>query len=251
MHRFIVPAGSLGMGAGGRVVLSPEESHHASVVLRLRQGDAVGLLDGRGAVAHARLVEVDRKGCRLELESVWVERRRSSGICLVAAVTKGRAWDWTLQKATELGVDWIQPILAERCVVRLERAELGRRREEWQRVVDEAAKQCGTAWIPTVRDPARLGAGMERPCTEDVALVASLSDDRCEFWIPFREREQVAMVWVAVGPEGDWTSSEMQWFLGAGYRGVTLGDRVLRSETAAATAVGLADYELRRRRTEG
>ena len=246
MHRFIVPPGSLAIGTGGRLLLSPAESHHAAVVLRLRPGDPVQLLDGNGAVTPARLVDVDRKGCGVELGEVRVEPRRPTGICLVAAVTKGRAWDWTLQKSTELGVDQIQPILAERSVVRLERAEVGRRREEWQRAVEEAAKQCGTAWIPTVMEPVALGAGMRLPTADDVALVASLDADRCEFWTPFQGRPRVSRVWVAVGPEGDWTPDEMGWFRKAGYRGVTLGNRVLRAETAAAAAVALADYELRR-----
>ena len=163
---------------------------------------------------------------------------------LAVGITKGKAWDWTLQKCTEAGVTRIVPILARRSVVRLDASEAARRREEWMRTVEEACKQCGAAWWPEVSWPVSMeawlaGLGHARESGE-ARWVAALVDPRRPLLDAARRLEPgIRRAWLAVGPEGDWDPEELEGMRRAGFEGVTLGPNVMRSETAAVAAVVL------------
>jgi len=241
MHRFLVPRGAE-VGATAR--LGEADARHAAVVLRLREGDRVQLLDGCGVVANARLARVDRDGVEALVESAAVQPAPRVEVGLAVGVTKGKAWDWTLQKCTEAGVTRIVPILARRSVVRLDASEAARRREEWMRTVEEACKQCGAAWWPEVALPVSMeawlaGLGPARESGEAL-WVAALAEPRRSLLEAARGLGPgIGRAWVAVGPEGDWAPEELDAMRGAGFEGVTLGPNVMRSETAAVAAVVL------------
>ena len=238
MHRFLAPRGAL---MHGTVTLGPRESHHAAVVLRLREGDVVELLDGHGAVASARLSRVGRDGVEAVVSSLDQREPPRVAVGLVAALIKGKAWDWTLQKCTEAGVSCIVPVLARRSVVRIDPEEAARRRGEWERTVEEAAKQCGVAWLPEVTPPVSLESWLRPVAADEAGWIAALDGDRRSLLGAAREvGPGVRRAWVAVGPEGDWDADEVARFRHAGFRGVTLGGNVMRAETAALAAVVLA-----------
>lgn len=221
MHLFHCP--ELGTDL---VDLPAEEAHHAFHVLRLRAGTRVGLLDGRGTVARAELAEPGKRGCRALI--VERERRppeRKAHIHLAVAPTKQmERFEWFLEKATEIGVDRITPILTsrgERRVLKLERL---------QKVLIGAMKQSQRAWLP------RLDALTPLPLLDGMAsqkFFGWCEGEHAGFTSAYDPAREAL---VLIGPEGDFTSEEAEALRGKGFRAVGLGAARLRTETAALAA---------------
>ncbi len=157
-----------------------------------------------------------------------------------------QAMDGIVQKAVELGVSAVQPLITERVVVRLGAAEAVRRRERWQKISLEAARQCGAAWVPDVRPPAFLTEWLAGAPAFDLVLIGSLQPGAR----PFRD---AAAAWrgappsraaLVIGPEGDLSDAETGALLAAGGVPVRFGSTVLRVETAAVAGLALLRYEL-------
>lgn len=244
MHRFIVTPSALNQAT---LVLDAADSHHAAVVLRVEPGEAVRLLDGRGGMADGRVLEVGKRAVVVEITGRRKAQPRIGEVILVAAVTKGKAWELTLQKATELDVTGIVPVFCRRCVVKVDPAERPRRQLDWQRTVNEAAKQCGTPWIPRVEAPVDLEEWLKPSSLLDLGLVASLVPDSREVGELLGAHADARRVGVVVGPEGDLEPGELQMLFDRGFLPVTLGPTILRAETAALVSVALVAHELRRR----
>lgn len=244
MHRFIVSPESLKRAV---VTLGDADSHHAAVVLRIGVGEAVTLLDGEGTVAVGRILQVSKRAVVLEVEERRVVPRRAWEVLLLAAVTKGKAWDALLQKATELDVAGIVPLLTRHCVVKVSRDERARRREDWQAAVAEAAKQCGTPWLPRVLEPVSMDEWLRASDRLDVGLVAALLPGAVEIGEVLDRHPEARRVGVVIGPEGDLDGGELKALAEAGYQPVTLGRTVLRADTAALAAAAVVGHELRRR----
>ena len=244
MHRFIVTPLALDQAT---LALDAADSHHAAVVLRVEPGEDVRLLDGRGGVADGRVLEVGKRAVVVEVTGRRRAQPRSGEVILVAAVTKGKAWELTLQKATELDVAGIVPVFTRRCVVKVDPAERPQRQLDWQRTVNEAAKQCGTPWIPRVKEPVNLEEWLKSSSPFDLALVAALVSDSQEVGELLGEHANARRVGVVVGPEGDFDPAELQMLFDRGFLPVTLGPTILRAETAAFASVALVAHELRRR----
>lgn len=231
MRRFFVPPGD---GTGDRVVLPEAEAHHALRVLRLARGDAVEILDGCGGVASGVLEEAERRRAVVRITERHVVAPPPVRLRLLAALVKGERFDWLLQKATELGVWQIVPLTAARCVVRVKPQAAAARVEKWRHTCIEAAKQCGTPFVPDVAAPVPpaecFGGIAARP---GLKLLGALTPDR----VPLREAVTSGAgagdVWLAIGPEGDFAPEEVVAARQAGFAVVALGALTLRSETAA------------------
>lgn len=228
------------------VMLAADEARHLRDVLRLERGAEVFVFDGVGHEYRCVVAERARGSVRLEvLEQVEAARPESPlRLELAVALLKGEKFDTVVQKATELGVSSIVPLIAKQADVRLRDERDGARRvARWQRIALEAAKQSGRALIPTIHAP-RLYA----------SLVEAASQS--ETWrVMFTEREgralslmleqapaSVTAATALVGPEGGWTDEEIARAIGAGWNLVTLGGRILRAETAAITVAALLQY---------
>lgn len=244
MHRFIVPPDSLKRAV---VTLGESDSHHAAVVLRIGVGEVVTLLDGEGTVAGGRVLQVGKRSVVIEVEERRVLPRRAWEVVLLAAVTKGKAWDAMLQKATELDVAGIVPLLTRHCVVKVAKDERARRRDDWQAAVAEAAKQCGTPWLPRVSEPVSIEEWLRAGDRLDLGLVAALLPGAVEIGEVMDRHPEVRRVGVVVGPEGDLDGAEIKALAEAGFQPVTLGTTVLRADTAALAAAAVVGHELRRR----
>jgi 16S rRNA (uracil1498-N3)-methyltransferase len=154
-----------------------------------------------------------------------------------------------IQKATELGVARVLPLLSERVATRLEGAAAGGKADKWRQSAIEAIKQCGQPWLPEVEKPLTLRALLARGLSFDLALVGSLQGDGRhprayfqEFEAQHRRRPQSVAAWI--GPEGDFTGEELDLIRAGGARPIDLGPLVLRSDTAALCTLALINYEL-------
>lgn len=218
--------------AGGEVALPEALAHHALRVLRLRDGEAVVLFDGGGGEVEARLT-VRGKAVFAQLgDARALERESPLRIVLVQALAAGDKMDWVVQKAVELGVHAIQPVQAERSVLRLAGERADKRVAHWQQVAVAACEQCGRNRVPEIRalQPLAHWLGAHRD-----ALNYVLAPGGARGFAD--EPEPKDGVQLLVGPEGGWSEGEMAAFDAAGCRRVRLGPRVLRTETAGLAAV--------------
>ncbi len=240
MHRHFVPAETL---RSARVTLDHANSRHFFNVLRLGRGDEVELFDGRGATARYVIADVLRGGVTLERRGDVVRHPRPAcRLILGACISKGRRMEWTVEKAVELGVSEIIPIASRFSVVRLDDEGGAEKRERWLRIAIDAARQCGAVHLPEITEPMTLDAALRRLASSgDVAqtalFVGALQPDA----VPFRDalaalrasgRDIRSAAWL-VGPEGDFSPDEYGALRAAGVDFVSLGDLVLRTETAA------------------
>lgn len=232
-------------------VLSEEESHHALHVMRLRVGDSLVVFDGEGREADAEVAAITREGAGIRI----TERRQSeslaSQLVLVQAIPKGKNMELVIQKAVELGVAKIVPLVTERTIVRVEEGEKSRKQSKWQALAVEACKQCGQNFLPEVKQPMSLRDYLREEEEGGLRLVASLQGGARSFAEVIREgrergAEGTATATILIGPEGDFAPEETAAIVAKGYLPVTLGPIVLRTETAAIYCLSVLAHELLR-----
>lgn len=246
MHRFYVPPDQ----CHGEVIQLPDaEAHHAARVLRLMPGEPVIVLDGVGHTYDCVTREVSKRAVTLVVRQKTFTPPLPCQITLLPAIPKAKAMDYIVQKATELGAARIIPVLTERAVVQLNDRDAAAKAEKLQPIAIEAIKQCGSPWLTKIEPAVRLTDFLQRHESFELPLVASLepgSRSPGEFIRAFRDREkrlpQTAAVWI--GPEGDFTPSELEAVRAAGALPITLGRLVLRSDTAAIYSLSVLNYEL-------
>jgi 16S rRNA (uracil1498-N3)-methyltransferase len=223
------------LAAGVRVTLPEYATAHLVRVLRLRAGDDCVLFNGDGHDHDARLVEVGKRGAVAQvLASRAIANESPLRIVLLQGIARGEKMDLILQKATELGVARIVPVDAERTEVRLDGERLRKRVAHWRSVVVSACEQCGRARIPQLSEPAGIGdignhAG-------DAALRLTL-DPNGGLVLPALSVAAPATVALAIGPEGGWSPRDRDALRAAGFEGLRLGPRILRTETAGLAAI--------------
>jgi 16S rRNA (uracil1498-N3)-methyltransferase len=247
MHRFYIAPSAWNPE---NLRLDEAEAHHALNVLRLKSGDRVVAFDGRGQEATVEIGEGSKKSLALRVVHAAKTPPLPCRITLAQAIPKGKNMDLIIQKATELGAAEIAPLLSDRTVVRVEdeRGEAEAKREKWQAIAIEAAKQCGQNWLPSVglpKSPKEFLA--ERAKDFDLLWIASLQPDarHPRAWLrEFAPNARPKSALVLVGPEGDFTPAEIAMAKAAGCRPITLGPIVLRTETAAIYCLSVLSYEL-------
>lgn len=218
-----------------RVTLSGQAARHAVRVLRLRCGQDVVLFNGDGMDYRARLVAMDGHQVTAELHDAHVIDAESPlSLTLVQAVARGEKMDWVVQKATELGVTRVVPVLTERSEVRLDATRSEKRLQHWRAVATSACEQCGRARLPCI-DPVRsLDQWLALPRVDDpvrLALLPQAELDLRKLSVP----PSGAML--VVGPEGGLGPRDVDLLHSHGFAGLRLGPRVLRTETAGLAAL--------------
>ena len=239
---------------GEFLTLSEGESRHAAQVLRLQTGDDLTLFDGCGRHQSAVIESIARNRVEIRLkwnlnEPIRQVARPEPAITLVAAIIKGKAWDWLLQKATELGAAAIQPLLTDHCVVQMEPSEFDDKLEKWRPSLVEAAKQCGTPWLPKLHPPLTLEAWLNQPIPKsELRLWASLHPQACSPRHAVEQYQQAhgkipASIQVAIGPEGDFSAKEIVRLNDSPLVPIGLGPFTLRAETASLAALAILRNE--------
>ena len=220
------------LGPGAQFALDPDAAQHVAKSLRLKAGDSLVLFDGRGGEYEAAIQRIDRDRVDVKVAGYHEAARESAlSLGLVQGLPEADKMDWIIQKATELGVAWIQPVTCERSVVRLSGDRAARREAHWRRVAVAAAEQCGRTLIPEVRPalgfPNWLAAPVETPrwmLAPGGAAIAS-------------QPGAPSPLELVVGPEGGFSERERALLEDHGCIPVSLGPRVLRTETAPIAAL--------------
>jgi len=228
--------------AVGQTLSLPEEvANHLVRVMRLREGEGCVLFNGDGHDYSATLVESGKREARVRIEAAQaLDNESPLSITLLQGIARGEKMDLILQKATELGVQAIVPVNAERTEVKLDAARAEKRLAHWRSVVVSACGQSGRARVPEVAAP--LGVQEAAKAMPAEALKLTL-DPLGEHRLSTLEAAPGGVV-VAIGPEGGWSPRDRQALAAAGFQGLQLGPRILRTETAGLAAVAALQARL-------
>ena len=225
MHRHLTTPEQL---AADSLTLEREAARHLLTVLRVKPGDRVGLFDGHG---HTRETVVDstaRHALTLTATTpVQTHPRHACAITLFVCVIKGARMDWVIEKATELGAARIVPVISERTIARPDDAS------RWQRIAEEAARQSGAVWLPEITQPISFAAALPIAKDTEPLFVAALTPDARPLRDAISAIPPPQQAGWFVGPEGDFTSAELDALTASGAIPVSLGRQVLRAETAS------------------
>lgn len=240
-HRFYLPSTNWKSDA---LTLDAEESHHCVDVVRLGVGDQVTVFDGAGREALAEISQANRKGVLLTVKQQRQLPPRAARIALGQAIPKGKNMELIIEKAVELGASDIYPLLTDRTVVRLEAEEARRKQEKWQRIAIEACKQCGQSWMPQVHVPQTLLKFLQNREAVDLPIVAALDPAARKLDNILADKSKPQSACVLVGPEGDFSPTELVQVFAGGFHPWTLGSIILRAETAALYCLSVLGHEL-------
>ena len=224
--------------SGGRAVLLDKNAHHLARVLRAKIGQQFDVVaDGR--VRRGRISSVSDQRVEFELAEELPTSDLPVAITLLLSIFRFERMEWALEKATEMGVARIVPIIAQRSEKHLVSAA-GKRVERWQRITHEASQQSRRPSVPEISVPMRVEEAI--PAGEGIVLAESEQSKSMKRALA--EMNSRSSLRLAVGPEGGWTSQELEAFTRTHWRSASLGKTILRAETAAVAALAVAIAEL-------
>ena len=218
----------------GQHELPEAQAHYIGRVLRHAVGDAVQLFDGSGQEYLGELIEVGKKAVRVELREQLAGQAESPlRIHLGQGLSRGERMDWAIQKATELGVSEITPIVSERCEVRLKDERADKRLAHWRQVAISACEQCGRSVLPVIHAPVTLAEWQAHVQAELKLVLHPVA-------APLESHARPHSLAFLIGPEGGLSEAEVAQAKAAGFHAARLGPRVLRTETAPVVALAVA-----------
>lgn len=252
------------------IEITGSDAHHLMHVMRAKAGDEVVVVDDSGAVARMAMVAFSETAVTLELrERLAADTESPLELTIAQCLLKADKMDFVVQKAVELGATGVVPLASTNCVVRYDAKKAAARRDRWQKIADEAAKQCGRTALLTVAPVTTMAdfiatqqAGRVATSSSESDGAVTATDDRAAsdrpaliFCYENETNESIKTVLqslktrgtdkiiVVIGPEGGFTLAEAEALVGAGAHSVTLGRRILRAETAAVAALTVVQYE--------
>lgn len=238
MSRFFVRPEDV---RGNEILVSKKEAHHILNVMRLSEGNEIAAFDGTGKEYIGRILGADRKGLRIAIDKInKPDIKNSIEVELYQSLPKRARMDFIVEKATELGVNAIVPLITERTIARHGDRGPGKQ-SRWQNIAISAAKQCGRLDVPAVKKVVYFKDALKRIGEFDKTLMACLYEGTEHIKntvLNFKGR-----ILVMVGPEGDFTPKEIEAARSAGARLVSLGRLVLRVDTAALYLLSVLNYE--------
>ncbi|WP_440874326.1 16S rRNA (uracil(1498)-N(3))-methyltransferase [Thalassotalea sp. PLHSN55] len=222
------------LATGQTITLDDDAFGHAVRVLRLKNDDLITVFNGQSAHEYsAKLTNVSKKSAQMMILDVAEKNVESPlNIHLGQGISRGDRMDFTLQKSVELGVNTITPLFTERCGVKLNKERLAKKVEQWQKIVISACEQSGRCIVPVVNEPVLLTQWLEQQ-TSALKLNLHPKASHSIMSLPI-ENQRVRLL---VGPEGGLSDDEITLANDADFQDVLLGPRVLRTETAALTAI--------------
>ncbi len=205
-------------------------SHHLTKVLRFPQGQNITIFNGDGMDYLATVLQI-KKHCEVEIYDCVKNNSESDlNITLAQGIAKGEKMDFLMQKAVELGVNKIVPIMSERCVVKLKGGKLKKRHQHWCKIVVGACEQSGRSIVPVVENPVTFNEFIDRGVNNGFVLHHRAQKSLLEM-------DKTTETTVLIGPEGGLTDNEINLAMDSGYKALLLGARVLRTETASLAVI--------------
>lgn len=217
---------------GETLSLTPQTSNHLTQSLRLRLNDSFRIFNGKGGEYEAVLIAIEKKAARIKVGSFFaIERESPLQIHLGQAVSRGEKMDYTLQKAVELGVHAITPLLTERCNVKLPAERWQKRIDHWRNVIIAACEQCGRNRLPSLAEPLTLEQWVQTAGGMKILLDPEGTTQLKQLTIA---NNSVSLL---VGSEGGLSQREIEMAKHNNFINMQLGPRILRTETAALTVI--------------
>jgi 16S rRNA (uracil1498-N3)-methyltransferase len=241
MPRFFIDENNI---SEQHIYIRGDEARHIRNVLRMKPGDSIILCDGRG-MDYISVIEGFEEG----MVAALIKETKSScseppiEVTLYQGLPKSDKMDFIIQKSVELGVCRIIPVITERTVVRFkDKKDMEKKKERWQRISHEAAKQCGRGIIPEVSFPVSYDDAVESARGAGLALIPyeKCMDSSLKECLHGSEERSAA---VFIGPEGGFSDNEIKKAVSSGIKPVTLGNRILRTETAGLAVLIILMYE--------
>lgn len=223
---------------GANLPLDDNNFAHLIRVLRMNEGDAIRVFNGSGLEYAARLAEVSKKSASFVITELLSEEAPALlHLHLGQVISKGERMDFTIQKATELGISEITPLVSERCDVRLKGERQDKKLEHWQKIAISASQQSGRNRVPVIHPVQTLEEWLAAR-NEQIKLVLHPHQQQ-----PLSQYDQPQSVALLVGPEGGFSEAEVAHTLAQGFDGLKLGPRILRTETAALVALSVLQFQ--------
>lgn len=241
-RRFFIPPEHI---ADGVAKIGGDTARQISRVLRLRPGDTICLLDGSGVEHDAEIVSLSKDEIKATIKvSRTCEREPRLRLALAICLPRNDRMDLIVQKGTELGISEYVVVYSERVVAHPTASRFEQKLSRWRRIAAESAEQCGRARSPVLRGPVGIGEVAREAGSYDLALVPWEEERQTTIGSVLREARGVESVLLLIGPEGGLAAGEVEALTAAGARPVSLGKRILRTETAAIAACAIVMHEL-------
>ena len=226
------------------IKITGSDAHHLMHVMRAKAGQLVTVVDDNGQVAAMEMVAFSDSAVTLQLkEHLAADTESPLKIMLAQCLLKADKMDMVVQKAVELGAVGVIPISSQNCVARYDAKKGAARKDRWQKIADEAAKQCGRTALLKVRPIVTLGQFIADVQATDSSLVFFYENENEQSAKEYLRSLKAKQIVLLVGPEGGFSLDEAKLIEEAGGKSVTLGPRILRAETAALTAIAVTQYE--------
>jgi 16S rRNA (uracil1498-N3)-methyltransferase len=236
MIRLFLPPENL---SSQQVVISGDQARYLSTVVRLKPGELLTIFDGRGRRYVCKSLKIQKKEVIVEkVEEEIYSTESPLSLTLAQGIPKGDKMDLIIQKSTELGVKKIVPLITERSQIR--HTEKG---ERWHKIALSASQQSGREKIPMISEPVNVKEFLERHHTGHGIMLSEEAEER-NLRNTLNDFQGVAGITLLVGPEGGFSKDEVTAAIEKGFKSVSLGPRILRTETAPITALSIIQYEL-------
>ncbi len=239
MNRYFIPTEEW---SGEQLSLTGDEAKHCSRVMRAREGDKIEVFDGKGTSAICQVTSTKREAVSCCILTKSKSPKINHSITLCQAIPKGGNMELIVQKAVELGVNKIQPLITAHTVARPESAE--KKTHKWQRIALEACKQCGQNFLPEVAQPQPFDQWLQSVNHDHSRLIAALDDNAIHLREHFSKHPPKGSISFLVGPEGDFSKSEYEAAYQSGFQAISFGHIVLRVETASLYGLSIIQHEL-------
>lgn len=240
MSRFYVPKESI---KGNQVLIIGKEAHHILDVMRLKVSDNIVVFDGTGNEYVGIVKGTGNKSLSLEItQTRKTTPQENSIVTLIQAIPKKEKMDYIVEKATELGVNCVMPVTTARTIPDWSESKKAGIVTRWQKISQEAAKQCGRMVLPEIEPVKTLEEALSHINGYDLKLIAALSDNAIKLKDALKSCSG-GKIAVAIGPEGDFTEEEIKQAEEKGFKIVNLGRRVLKSDTAGLAVLAMINYE--------
>ncbi|MGE4357271.1 MAG: 16S rRNA (uracil(1498)-N(3))-methyltransferase [Candidatus Omnitrophota bacterium] len=231
---------------GEFLYLREPEVHHIKDVLRHKKGDILNLFDGEGGVYQGEILDFEKRRIKVKILSKEYRKKKPPFFHLVQAIPKKDKMDFIVEKATELGVDEIIPVITERTIVRPSKEKEKILLERWRKISLAAVKQSGRIFMPCIEEIENFSQVLEKIPKDGVYLIPYVEEKKTTLkkleWEKFKSKKDI---YFFIGPEGDFSPREIKLAKSRGFIPLTLGEAVLKSDTASLYLLSVLNYELR------